>query len=152
MKVREIMVQPVVAVRKSTSLAETARLMLDHRIGCVPVVDDAGGLCGIVTESDFAAKERGIPFSTLLLPQVFNQWMPPEGVERIYQAARTTTAGDIMNADPATVSEESTIDEVVRLMLEHDVNHLPVVLDGRPVGMVSRHDLLRLMASGAGRA
>lgn len=145
MKAREIMVQPVVTVRRETSLAEAARLLLDHRFGCLPVVDDAGRLCGIITEAEFAAKERGIPFSTLLLPQVFNEWMPPQGIERIYQAARTTAVGDIMSTEPVSVSEEASIEVVVKQMLYRDINHVPVIRDGIPVGIISRHDLLRIM-------
>ena len=122
--------------------------MLDHRFGCLPVVDDAGRLCGVVTESDFAAKKRGVPFSTLFLPQLFNDWMPPEGIERVYQAARTTRTDDIMSTDLATVSEDASVEEVIEQMLYRDINHVPVVRDGIPVGIVSRHDLLRMMVAG----
>ena len=151
MKVREIMVQSVKTVRRDTSLAEAARLLLDHRYGCLPVVDDAGRLCGIVTESNFAARERGVPFSTLFLPQVFNEWMPPEGIERLYQAARTTRADDIMSTDPATVSEETSVEEVIEQMRYRDINHVPVIRDGIPVGIISRHDLLQMMVVEAER-
>ena len=152
MKAREIMVQPVVTVRRGTSLEEAARLLLDHRFGCLPVVDEAGRLSGIVTESDFAAKDGGVPFSTLLLPQVFNQWMPPQGVERIYEAARTTAVEEIMSAEPATAAEETPVEDVIRLMLRDDINHVPVIRDGTPVGMITRHDLLRMMVAQADRA
>ena len=141
MQAREIMVQPVVTVRRGTNLEEAARLLLDHRFGCLPVVDETGRLSGIVTESDFAAKERGVPFSTLLLPQVLNQWMPPRGVERIYEAARTTAVDEIMSTEPATAAEETPVEDVIRLMLRDDINHVPVIRDGTPVGIITRHDL-----------
>ena len=73
MKVREIMVQAVVLVRESATLEEIARIMLEKRIGCVPVTNDRGQLSGIITESDFTAKERGIPFSTYRAPQILGQ-------------------------------------------------------------------------------
>ena len=142
---------PLKTVRRDTSLAEAARLLLDHRYGCLPVVGDAGRLCGIVTESNFAARERGVPFSTLFLPQVFNEWMPPEGIERLYQAARTTRADDIMSTDPATVSEETSVEEVIEQMRYRDINHVPVIRDGIPVGIISRHELLQMMVVEAER-
>lgn len=142
---------PLKTVRRDTSLAEAAHLLLDHRYGCLPVVGDAGRLCGIVTESNFAARERGVPFSTLFLPQVFNEWMPPEGIERLYQAARTTRADDIMSTDPATVSEETSVEEVIEQMRYRDINHVPVIRDGIPVGIISRHELLQMMVVEAER-
>ena len=79
------MSQPVVTVGPETSLAEVARTMVDYRIGGVPVVDPPGKLRGIVTETDFAAKERGMPFSILLLSQVFSEPVPGEAIERLHR-------------------------------------------------------------------
>ena len=90
------MTQPVLTVRPETSPAEVAQIMLDRRIGCVPMVDEHGKFRGIVTETDFAAKERGVPFSLLNLPQAFGESMPCEVVERVRQAAKTTVAKEIM--------------------------------------------------------
>jgi CBS domain-containing protein len=148
MKVKEIMVQPVVIVHEDTSLEEIARIMLERRIGGLPVVNDQGKLSGIVTESDFAAKERGVPFSTFRAPQLFGQWIGKEGTERLYAAARTMTAREIMRERVITVTEEDTLETVLQRMLRHDINRVPVVRDDTPVGIVTRHDLLNLMLNG----
>ena len=145
MKVKEIMVQPAIVAEEDTTLEEIARMMLDNRIGCVPIVDGKGTLTGIITESDFLAKEHSVPFSTFQAPQLFGRWVPKEGVEEIYKAARTITAREIMNSPVITVSEDDPIEEAVRKLLSHDINHVPVVRDGVPVGIVARHDLLNLM-------
>ena len=145
MKVSETMVQPVVVVREDTSLEEVARLMLEHGIGSAPVVDEHGGLCGIITESDFTGKERGVPFSLLRMPQVFGEWVSREGIEAIHEEARTMTARCIMSAPVVTASPEDEVADVVIRLIRHDINRLPVVRDGTPIGMVNRHDLLRLM-------
>ena len=150
MKVREIMVQAVVLVRESATLEEIARIMLEKRIGCVPVTNDRGQLSGIITESDFTAKERGIPFSTYRAPQILGQWMTKEGIERVYEAARTMTAREIMTARVLTVSEDQSVEEVVECMLRHHIHRVPVVRDRVPVGIVARHDILKLMAGDAG--
>lgn len=145
MKVRELMSQPVTAVRTDTTLEEIARIMLTQHIGCVPVVDAQGKLRGIITESDFTAKEKGVPFSTFRAPQLFGQWVDQGTIERLYETARTMRASEIMSAHTVTVTEEQPVETAIQLLLKHDVNRLPVVRDGVPVGIVSRHDLLRLM-------
>lgn len=145
MRVKDFMSKPVMVVREDTTLEEIARMMLDNNIGCVPVVDTTGKISGVITESDFAAKDKGLPFSTFRAPQLLGRWMSQEGVERIYDAARSMTAKEIMNRRVATVTEDQSAQDVVELMLKFDVNRIPVVREGVPVGMVSRHDLLRLM-------
>jgi len=146
MKVSKIMTQPLITATPDDTLEVVAGLMLTHEIGCVPIVDARGKLCGIVTESDFSAKERGVPFSTLKLPAVFHQWMPQDQVERLYEAARSTPARDIMTADVATLDENDDIETALRMMLTRNLRRLPVISEGRAAGIVTRRDLLRLMA------
>lgn len=87
MKVKEIMTAPVIVVKVDQTLEQAARLMLDNNIGGIPVVDDRGKVLGIVTESDFSAKEHAIPFSRIYAPQLFGEWMSKEGIEKAYAAA-----------------------------------------------------------------
>jgi CBS domain-containing protein len=116
----------------------------------VPVIDGQGTLRGIITEADFAEKERGVPFSAYRAPQLFGRWVSQRDVEAIYAAARSLPARAIMSTPVLTVTEDTPVKEILDLMLRHDVTHLPVVREGAPVGMVSRHDLLRLVARAAG--
>src|SRR3972149_7968894 len=106
MNVREIMVEPVVLVREDTPLEEVARIMLQRRIGCLPVVDGADKLVGIITESDFTGKERGFPFSAYLAPPAFGEWVAKSGLGRIYEAARPRTASEIMTRQVVTATED----------------------------------------------
>lgn len=145
MIIREFMTKPVIVVEEDMTLESIAGLMLEKNIGCVPVVDKNGRLCGVVTESDFASKEKGLPFSTFRAPQLFGRWVSQEGVDRIYEAARSMKASEIMSRSVATVTEDEPIDAAIALMLKYDVNRIPVVRDSVPVGMISRHDLLKLM-------
>lgn len=145
MKVSEIMTSPVITVRETATLEEAARTMCDHKFGCVPVVDDQGKLVGIVTESDFAAKEKAVPFSTFRMPQLFGQWLGNTEVEQMYRAACANPVADLMTRDVITVSEEATIEELLDLMLRHDVNRILVVRDQVPIGIVARYDLLKLL-------
>ena len=139
------MLAPVITVDEDCSLEEAAKIMLDQNIGGLPVVDGSGNLCGIVTESDFVAKEKGIPFSIYRFPQMFGEWMPHEHVERIYESARRRSVREIMSRDVTTVTEVDTIETVLEKMLKGGLHRLPVVRERKPVGMVTRRDVLRIM-------
>jgi CBS domain-containing protein len=146
MKVCEIMKQPVVMVREDATLEEVARTMLDHQVWGVPVVNDGGEITGIITEADFAVKEQDVPFSRFRAPQLFGKWIGGEQIEKFYQAARVLKARDVMSSPVMTVTEDEPIDKVVQIMLSHHINRIPVVRGKTPVGIISRNDLLKLMA------
>ena len=150
MKVREIMSHPVYVVRDDATLEQAAQVMLERNVGGLPVVDAQGKLNGIVTESDFAAKEHGVPFSTLRYPQLFGEWMSNEKIEKVYRAARSKKVSEIMTRVVAMVAEDDSVEKVLELMLRRNVNRVPVVREGIPVGIVARHDLLKLMARSIG--
>jgi CBS domain-containing protein len=149
MNVSEIMSEPVISIGVDTSLQEAASLMLEHGFGCLPVVDSEGKLAGILTESSFTAKEKGVPFSTFRAPQLLGKWLSEADVEKIYSEARETRVSEVMTSPVVTMEEDDPINKAVELMLRHDINRIPVVRDDVPVGVVARHDLLRLLA-GAG--
>lgn len=146
MKVKELMVRPVIVVQQKTALVEVAQKMLEHRIGSVPVTDEAGQLVGIITQSDFCQQQgRMVPFSLFKSPNVLSNWLYPDQVEKVYKAARNLRAQDIMQAPVITVSPEAPLEKVLALMLRHDINRIPVIRRGKVVGIISRFDLLKLM-------
>ena len=144
MKVVEIMTTPVIVGKEENTLEEIAHIILDNKIGCVPIVGKDGRMVGIITETDFMVKERCVPFSRFNAPQLFGKWMPQEGVEQAYKNARELVAKDIMSESVVSVAEEDGVDVVIRKMLKHDYHHIPVVRDGIPVGIVTRHDILKM--------
>ena len=145
MKVSEIMSSPVKTLKGDQTLEHAAKLMLNNSIGGVPIVDDDGKLIGMVTESDFSAKEHAIPFSRVYAPQLFGKWMSKEGVEKAYEAARKITVDEIMSSPVITVNKEDTVAEAVRKMLEYHIHRIVVAEKGVPEGILSRHDLLKLV-------
>jgi CBS domain-containing protein len=146
MKAKDIMSRPVTIIHEDCTLEDAAKVMLKENIGGLPVVDSNGKLAGMITESDFLAKEHGIPFSRIYAPQLFGEWMTKEGVEKAYEAARNNTVKKIMTRSVVTVSEEDSLEDVITMMLENRVHRIPVIREGVPVGMISRHDLLKLVA------
>lgn len=145
MQVREIMAHPATTISQDASLAEAAKAMLDNGVGCLPVVDDEGNLVGIITESTFSAKSAGVPFSTFRAPQILGRWLSEEGIEQIYHSAREIPVRDVMVRSVIGIAENDSVATAVELMLKYDINRIPVVRDGKPVGVIARHDLLRML-------
>ncbi len=147
MKVGQIMRTPVVVIHENTSLEEAARTMLAHNLRGVPVVNPQGKICGFISVSDFTAKDKYFVFSRMHAPQLFGDWMPHEGSEKLYDAARTKPVSDIMSKTAVTVTEEDPIEKVLELMLYRDLNRIPVVRDDVPIGIIARYDLLKMIAN-----
>lgn len=146
MKVSEVMRQSVIVIREDTSLEEAACLMLKHTLRGLPVVDKEGKICGFISVSDFTAKEGYFVLARVHAPQLFGSWLPSKGIERIYQRARTRLVKEVMSREVITVTEDDPIEKVVDLMLYRELNRIPVVRDNVPVGIIARHDLLKLVS------
>ena len=144
MKVIEIMTQPVITITEDTTLREVARIMLQQGIGGLPVVDHEGNLSGIVTETDFTAREKCVPFSVFRAPQLFGRWLGDDA-EEVYAKAASIRVREVMSRKVVTVAENDAIEKVLELMLKYDINRIPVLSEGKPVGIVARRDLLRVM-------
>jgi CBS domain-containing protein len=145
MKAVDVMAQPVVVVKKTDSLEAAARLMVDHVIGGLPVVDEEGRMVGMITESDFQAHHGFAPFSLFEMPRLFGRMIDVEGMERIYADSRTTPVSRLMRPRPRGLEPEANIEDAARIMIEHGLHHVPIVQDGKPVGMVARRDLLKIL-------
>jgi len=146
MKAKEIMTRPIITVSPTTILLEVAQKMIEHHIGSMPVVDQDGQLVGIITQGDFSRSPgRMVPFSLFESPNVLGNWLYPDQVEKVYKAARNLRAQDIMHTPVVQVSPEASLERILSLMLQYDINRIPVVRRGRIVGIISRFDLLKVM-------
>lgn len=148
---RDIMTSPAVTVSRTTSLEEAADTMLDREVGSLVVVEESGKAVGIVTDSDFSARPARIPFSTFRSRELLGQWLGKQNAEEIYDEARELNVEEIMTTPLHSVELSGSLDRVLEIMLDQDVKHVPVLDEGgRPVGMVARHDLLKMLASSRG--
>lgn len=153
MLARDIMSAPAITVAEGTPVPEVARLMQDRNIGAVIVVDRDGRLAGLITETDFTGIGRAVPFSLRLAPVVFGARAASLAeLEEIYERASKLDAAAMMTRDVRTVAEDAPVGDVIHAMLEGDLKHVPVVRGGTPVGMVARHDVLKLAAGKPGSA
>lgn len=144
MFVEAVMTTPVISIRPSTSVAEAARLMLAHRISGLPVVEGDGTLVGIVSEGDFLRR------SELGTERKRSWWLEflvsPGKVADEYVHAHGRKVEEVMTNGAVTISKGATLDEVVEMMSRRSIKRLPVVDNGKIVGIVARSDLLRPMA------
>jgi CBS domain-containing protein len=145
MKSGDVMTRQVVSIGPDDSVLQAVRLMLQNRISGLPVVDADGKLIGIVTERDFLRRT-----------ELDTQHHGPRWLEFLVGPGRLATEyvrssgrriSEIMTRDPKTISADTALEEVVSLMERHNVKRLPVVDDGRLVGIVSRANLLHALAS-----
>src|SRR5690242_12954125 len=145
MVVRDIMDTDVPRVLPDDSVETVLRVMREHELTGVPVVNEGGRCVGIITEDDLVISEEG---SDLHLPHYFELFggvvflEPLRRFEQRLRKAFSSTAADLMTEDPVTVEAGAPVNEAARLITERRHNRLPVVEHGRLVGVVTRVDVL----------
>ncbi|HSW41435.1 MAG TPA: CBS domain-containing protein [Patescibacteria group bacterium] len=141
MKVGEVMTRNVAFVRPETPLKDVAAMMVDRGISGVPVVDANGAVLGVVSEADFVIKERGVVAGRgRLLGRIFGKSSRARAELAKIEA---TTAGEAMTSPALTVRAGDTLQQAAEQMAGRRVNRLPVVEEGRLVGIVTRADVVR---------
>jgi len=141
MKARELMSTNLVVVPPETPVTAVASLLASRGISAVPVVDAAGAPVGLVTEGDLIrrlADEKPGPVAWF-----FGLFKDSGKLADRFSKAHGKTARDVMTAELATVGEGASAEEIAQLMEKRGIRRVPVVKDGRLVGIVSRADLLR---------
>jgi CBS domain-containing protein len=145
MKTGWIMTRQVVSVGPDASILDAARLMFQNNISGLPVVDANGSLVGIVSEGDFLRRtEIGTERKRSRWLEVFAR---SGQLAEEYARSHGRRIEDIMTPDPATVTEDTPLDEAVELMERRRIKRLPVVRGRQVVGMLSRADLMHALAS-----
>lgn len=145
MRAMDVMTRDVITVGPKTSVSEIAGLFLRRRISGVPVVDGDGKLVGIVSEGDLV---RRVEIGT----DARRSWWLDLLTESSEQAAtyaktRGKKAEDVMTLDVVTASETTSLRDIAGLMERHRIKRVPIVRDGRLVGIVSRANLIQGLAS-----
>jgi CBS domain-containing protein len=147
MKAREIMTRDVVAARPETPTREVAQLLVDNGISAVPVVDDRGAPIGMVSEGDLLGRHelsREARRDWWLAMLAEGETLDPDFLENLRGSERL--ARDVMAGPVVTVSEDTEVGEIARLLQTYRIKRVPVTREGRVVGIVSRADLLRALA------
>ena len=145
MRAHQIMTRDVITVGAATSIVDAARLMLERHVSGLPVLDEDGKLAGIVTEGDFLRRsEIG---TQRRRPRWLQFFVGPGRAAAEFIHASGRKVGEVMTRDPLVITEDTTLEEIVRLMEKNGIKRLPVVRDQRLVGVVTRANLLQAVAS-----
>lgn len=143
----DIMTAPAVVVRPETSIADIASLLANKHLSAVPVVRQDGTLAGIVSEADILKPFResvrakrdwwlGVIAEGEELPQDFLDYIRRD----------TRTASDVMVSHVFAARDDMTLPQLAESMIKHGIKRLPVLRDGKVIGIVSRADLVAAIA------
>jgi CBS domain-containing protein len=145
------MTSPVISVEPDATILQALRIMLQRRVSGLPVIDRGGRLRGIVTEGDFlrraetGTERRGRP-----------RWLEfligPGKLAQEYAQSHARKVHEVMTPEPTTITEDTPLEDIVRLMEKRQIKRLPVVRAQEVVGIVSRANLLHAIASVAREA
>ena len=143
--VADIMERDPISVGRDDDVESVIRVLREHELPGVPVVDGSGKLVGIITENDLILRDEQ---ADLHLPHhldimggvIYLESM--KHFEGRVKKAFASKAEDMMTAKPITVAPDASLEEAAKLIAEHKHNRLPVVEDGRLVGVVTRLDVL----------
>ena len=144
MRAGDVMTRQVLSIEPSATVLQAVQLMLQNRISGLPVVAAGGALVGIVTEGDFL--RRAETTTERQRPNWLQFVMGPGRLADEYVHTHARKIADVMTADPRTITEDTPLQEVVKLMEKHRIKRLPVMNGKKLVGIVSRANLLHALA------
>ncbi|WP_413988428.1 CBS domain-containing protein [Labrys okinawensis] len=144
MLVEDVMTKSVLSIDPAASIKDALRLMIAYRISGLPVVDANGGFVGIVTEGDFVRR------CEIETQGTGRSWLQdlvarPGKAAQDYIRTRGRTVGEVMTRAVVTIRPDASLAEAADLMTEYKVKRLPVVLDGKLVGIFARSDFMRAL-------
>ena len=146
LKAKDIMTKEVITVKPETTIEELARLLMKRQISGAPVVDDKGKIVGIVTENDLISKNSRLHIPTIL--RLFDAYIPlgTSKMESDIRKMAASTVEDICTKEIITVDEEASVEYIATIMTEKRIHILPVVREGKLVGIIGKKDLIKGIA------
>ena len=146
MKAQDVMTLAVFTVKPITSVKDVARLFVERRISAVPVVDDQRKIVGIVSEGDLVHRseistQRRRPWWLDLM--VRDKTLDAEE----YIKAHAKRVADVMTRNVITAAPDTPLQEIAKTLEKYGIKHLPIVRDGKLVGIVSRANLVQAIAT-----
>lgn len=143
---RDIMTKEIHSVHPDTEITALAKMFVERNVNAMPVVNDAGELVGIVTQTDLVEQDKPLHIPTVI--SLFDWVIYLESPKKFTEAVRKVTArkvGEICSQDVVTCSPDTPVSTVASLMVDNKAYLVPVLSDGRLVGVVARLDIIRSM-------
>ena len=144
---KDIMTRNVMTVKKDTSINELSRLFIEQRVNGIPVVDDDNEVIGMVTQGDLIEQNKSLHIPTVIT--LFDAVLFLESEKKFEADVKKLTGTkveDIYSANAVTVTQDTALGEIATIMAEKDIHTLPVVEDGKLVGIIGKLDLIRGMS------
>jgi CBS domain-containing protein len=148
MNARDVMTSAVISATGETPVRDIAQLLLQNQISAVPILDQSGAPMGMVSEGDLIGRdetERNARREWWLALLAEGEALSPDFLSGLRHPERV--ASDIMSKPVITIAEDTDTGEIARLLAAHRIKRVPVVRNGQVVGIVSRENLLRTLAS-----
>ncbi len=141
---KDIMTKSVTTVRATTTIEELARILMEHKISGVPVVDDNENLIGIVTENDLISQNKRLHIPTVMrLFDSFIMLESPGKIEKEIKKMTAITVNDIYTKEVITVAEGTPVQDIATIMSEKKVHLIPVVEGKKILGIIGKIDLIK---------
>ncbi|HAS55421.1 MAG: hypothetical protein A2X56_13030 [Nitrospirae bacterium GWC2_57_13] len=144
---KDIMTKDVITVAPDTSVEDLASLLVQHKISGVPVVNESGALYGIVTENDLISRNKRLHIPTVV--SFLDAAIYLESSKKFEEEVRkivATKVGDICVRKVITIAEDATLADIATLMSDKKKHLLPVVKDGKVIGIVGKRDVVKASA------
>jgi len=145
MKAKDVMTRNVISVAPDATVLQAARLMLQHHISGLPVVDKAGKLVGVLSEGDFLRRRE------TQTERRRSRWleflMGPGRVAADYVHSHGSKVSEVMSPAVRTIGEDTPLEDIVQTMEKHRIKRLPVMRGDKVVGIVTRSNLMHAMVS-----
>ena len=143
---KDIMTKDVVTVSPDLPVEKLASLLWEKRISGVPVIDDDGSVLGVVTESDLIDQTKRFHIPTVVT--ILDSVIFLDSAEKIKKEINKMTGarvGDICSKKPVNINPDTPADEIASIMAEKGVHTLPVLENGKLVGVVGKADIIRIL-------
>jgi CBS domain-containing protein len=145
MKAMDVMVRDVITVKPETDVAAAIELLVEHDISALPVIDDDGSVVGVISEADLVRRtEIGTEKER---PWWLEALTPGSRLAGEFAKAHGLRVGEIMSHHLVSASEESSLGEIATLLERNRIKRVPILRDGKLVGIVSRSNLIQALAS-----
>jgi CBS domain-containing protein len=145
MKAEDVMTRHVISIDPDATVLQAARIMLQHRISGLPVIDKAGKLVGIISEGDFLRRRE------TKTEHRRSRWlefiMGPGRIADEYTHTHGSKVSEVMSVDVQAVTDSTSLEEIVELMERRRIKRVPVLCGGEVVGIVTRSNLMHAMVS-----
>ena len=147
--VADLMNHDVLTVLPTTPLSQAIQILVDRQISGLPVVNDAGKLVGVISESDLMWREKGLdqpPYIMFLDSVIYLQ--NPAKHDRDLHKVLGQTVGEVMTSHAISITADATIPTAARIMHEKKIHRLPVVdTEDRPIGIITQGDIVKAIAA-----